>query len=285
MRVYGLDAPKSVHPRVGGEHDPIPLGLYGGRGSSPRGRGTHLLPRFWVADVRFIPAWAGNTALVSVVSLMMSVHPRVGGEHRSHIAALRTNCGSSPRGRGTLFRLKNISWSFRFIPAWAGNTPHPMPQPLPQPVHPRVGGEHNAICFSCSSIVGSSPRGRGTRTCTLTVMLPLRFIPAWAGNTATIKPCGIPASVHPRVGGEHSPWLILLLLQFGSSPRGRGTLTTLIFSGTIYRFIPAWAGNTSSSHPRITVLCGSSPRGRGTPKLHKDKCIQVRFIPAWAGNT
>ena len=71
------------------------------------------------------------------------------------------------------------------------------------------------------------------------------------------------------------------------------------------RFIPAWAGNTSTPtatrppptvHPRVGgehasrtrrsgSVTGSSPRGRGTPHDVFGKGVVGRFIPAWAGNT
>src|SRR5690606_17394405 len=91
--------------------------------------------------------------------------------------------------------------------------------------------------------------------------------------------------VHPRIRGEH-----------GQQP---------IRPGGKLRFIPAYAGNTSTElngeplttvHPRIRgehikILgtrdsqVGSSPHTRGThPYL--DLCaLRVRFIPAYAGNT
>ena len=114
-------------------------------------------------------------------------------------------------------------------------------------------------------------------------------------------------------------------LPFGSSPRGRGTLASVSFSRFRVRFIPAWAGNTttrsspaprSTVHPRVggehprdegktntttgssprgrgtqrlqrlgQLRRGSSPRGRGTPGTPSHASAASRFIPAWAGNT
>ena len=54
-----------------------------------------------VMDTRFIPAWAGNTSLLSQKQMAKSVHPRVGGEHKNAILKSWKICGSSPRGRGT----------------------------------------------------------------------------------------------------------------------------------------------------------------------------------------
>ena len=54
------------------------------------------------AQCRFIPAWAGNTAVVDWMNATVTVHPRVGGEHHRRRGVAGSAAGSSPRGRGTL---------------------------------------------------------------------------------------------------------------------------------------------------------------------------------------
>ena len=91
----------------------------------------------------------------------------------------------------------------------------------------------------------------------------------------------------------------------GSSPHGRGTPTKTSNLITIFRFIPARAGNTCPSqstwlfrsvHPRTggehsglmsmrRLSHGSSPHGRGTLDGRAPRCFVRRFIPARAGNT
>ncbi len=91
--------------------------------------------------------------------------------------------------------------------------------------------------------------------------------------------------VQPRVGGEH----------YGPSDDGE----------PVYRFSPAWAGNTPAVPHRWTPRAvqprvggehlvvvmpllhprGSAPRGRGTLPLTVDDAGAARFSPAWAGNT
>ena len=235
-------------------------------GSSPRGRGTRLPARRRPGLIRFIPAWAGNTANAHGLRNSNTVHPRVGGEH--------------PWSR------ERYTIRGRFIPAWAGNTAKSRTQISLTPVHPRVGGEHATSSSSVGPRTGSSPRGRGT----------LLYSPLSSGRF----------SVHPRVGGEHSPWGGRRpVIHAGSSPRGRGTRRCVGPGDDLDRFIPAWAGNTSrrgrirptpSVHPRVggehfratpllTTFYGSSPRGRGTRRRARGETALRRFIPAWAGNT
>ncbi len=168
-----------------------------------------------------------------------------------------------------------------------------------------MGGEHSTLSAPSSPNTGSSPRGRGTRRHDLGRQGEDRFIPAWAGNTATGIRTAWRQTVHPRVGGEHCPPSAITRAGPGSSPRGRGTRRRRHRRPRQHRFIPAWAGNTTSTprsgvsttvHPRVggehrrkVVLAqseyGSSPRGRGTPGEAVRRSPGRWFIPAWAGNT
>ena len=112
----------SVHPRVCGEHHQRMQRLDRASGSSPRVRGTlyYYLPR--VSIVRFIPACAGNTRSTYTHPQPKPVHPRVCGEHLTHVIAVGYIHGSSPRVRGTLQVTRACVVVQRFIPACAGNT-------------------------------------------------------------------------------------------------------------------------------------------------------------------
>ena len=173
----------------------------------------------------------------------------------------------------------------RVIPAWAGNTHNQGVGGAGITGHPRVGGEHASRRTCSSRCSGSSPRGRGTLTSKQPRWLRGRVIPAWAGNTHLDTWCARLYAGHPRVGGEHDIDGCLFTMTDGSSPRGRGTLSTLATRTLFWRVIPAWAGNTggpippkptTTGHPRVggehhgaaimtTPRFGSSPRGRGTP--------------------
>ena len=91
----------------------------------------------------------------------------------------------------------------------------------------------------------------------------------------------------------------------GSSPRTRGTRRAQSDENPLQRFIPAHAGNTTTTstradagsvHPRArgehralnrgnVGSYGSSPRTRGTPRRAASFAPNARFIPAHAGNT
>ncbi len=215
---------------------------------------------------------------------LLSVHPRVGGEHPASVTLESGPSGSSPRGRGTLSFGKSLTLTLRFIPAWAGNIHADIPRSTTQSVHPRVGGEHASARVKTLTACGSSPRGRGTLNLGSAAHSVIRFIPAWAGNITDDPYRAARTPVHPRVGGEHRSSAKLITSSYGSSPRGRGTYQRPELPVCRCRFIPAWAGNISPSsfvylkdpvHPRVggeheifspvwTSSNGSSPRGRGT---------------------
>ena len=210
-----------VHPRAGGEHASAARRRSSPTGSSPRGRGT--LQRFGDGgnQGRFIPARAGNTTFSTPMVGRSTVHPRAGGEHRPHPLEHRTRYGSSPRGRGTLRPGAQAMSGPRFIPARAG---YRSAIARATAVHPRAGGEHIRERFPLKSPAGSSPRGRGpharhgvkrlntgssprgrgTPVEFRLVFVPVRFIPARAGNTSQCPRWPCPRPVHPRAGGEHS---------------------------------------------------------------------------------
>ena len=137
------------------------------------------------------------------------------------------------------------------------------------------------------------------------MVLPLRFIPAGAGNT-DIPPDPRPKSaVYPRWRGEHNGTDSTNQNFRGLSPLARGTLIGGSSEENDARFIPAGAGNTfglthwparDAVYPRWrgehTTLNsrspwsgGLSPLARGTPSGLISLLRGIRFIPAGAGNT
>ena len=152
-------------------------------GSSPRLRGTPTFVGEAVRIRRFIPAPAGNTRSTHLIVTTTPVHPRACGEHPGRHSPTNVNTGSSPRLRGTPGTSPDRCARPRFIPAPAGNTLFGGLISNTATVHPRACGEHQATLSMSVSPAGSSPRLRGTPSCSLRGRVPTWFIPAPAGNT------------------------------------------------------------------------------------------------------
>ena len=272
----------------------------------PRVCGEHQLPVIEpVQVVGIIPAYAGNTSTCRCIVTNLRDHPRVCGEHSMLKAAANASTGSSPRMRGTPGQYAVLGDGRGIIPAYAGNTGRFLPRPHHRRDHPRVCGEHSKVLLIRSNCSGSSPRMRGT---------PFRYglrvdlrgiIPAYAGNTMSLKKVSLRCWDHPRVCGEHHTLGTSGSQSQGSSPRMRGTLGFPVVFPCIFGIIPAYAGNTdhgtlyrvgAKDHPRVCgehhdlrmvpeTVTGSSPRMRGTRAERDLAELQGGIIPAYAGNT
>ena len=152
---------------------------------------------------------------------------------------------------------------------------------------------------------GSSPLARGTPLNLCLGRLPIRFIPAYAGNSLDMCRSRCTFPVHPRLRGELAVGSFSDKIVSGSSPLTRGTLELILTRQPSQRFIPAYAGNSrqerpsgakSTVHPRlrgelpapiaaVAVMDGSSPLTRGTQTIVFRVLRRVRFIPAYAGNS
>ena len=152
------------------------------------------------------------------------------------------------------------------------------------PVHPRLRGEHIEEHSLTKDNAGSSPPARGTYKFLVYIHVTLRFIPACAGNMTSASDFVPLGAVHPRLRGEHIRQVLYCFISGGSSPPARGTFSLEVTQDAQRRFIPACAGNISSTssrailpsvHPRLRgehnympihspPPCGSSPPARGT---------------------
>ena len=110
-----------------------------------------------------IPAYAGNTGAHLVPRVSVRDHPRVCGEHLTMVSYCVSVAGSSPRMRGTPYRLNFVYVVAGIIPAYAGNTRRPW--------------------ASSAGRKGSSPRMRGTHEIPALGRRNPGIIPAYAGNT------------------------------------------------------------------------------------------------------
>ena len=212
--------------------------------------------------------------------------------------------GSSPRLRGTSVAASAGYHDTRFIPAPAGNIFIFWFWFSDLSVHPRACGEHTLYRRRLLKTIGSSPRLRGTFSCSFRDWKIKRFIPAPAGNICRLESQLKHHPVHPRACGEHPRRVYFVYGDSGSSPRLRGTFRHRSHPPGPIRFIPAPAGNIprappkkrlTSVHPRACgehktgILhppgeIGSSPRLRGTCSHGVVMVRFFRFIPAPAGN-
>ena len=151
--------------------------------SSPPMRGTHLASVNDRSAPLFIPAHAGNTIVVKVNPLSLTVHPRPCGEHGSLAGPVPGVSCSSPPMRGTL--------------------PPRSPICRYRSVHPRPCGEHLFPRTHDGRDCCSSPPMRGTPIISAAKDARTLFIPAHAGNTALLRLLLPPRPVHPRPCGEH----------------------------------------------------------------------------------
>ena len=257
------------------------------------------------AQLRIIPAYAGNTHGHADRKPRPEDHPRVCGEHQILDHDGGRNRGSSPRMRGTPQSRAARQERQGIIPAYAGNTHRLSTDNSQIRDHPRVCGEHPATYAMVRTVSGSSPRMRGTRFRRLFETSGRGIIPAYAGNTWMIAVTCTGKWDHPRVCGEHFGRIPFALTLAGSSPRMRGTRSRVCRSACRPGIIPAYAGNTGEKtgdhvahrdHPRVCgehmvqgldtlVDAGSSPRMRGTPRMRSDAASGRGIIPAYAGNT
>ncbi len=192
-------------------------------GSSPRLRGTVQLHRRPDAELRFIPAPAGNGCSMACWAAASAVHPRACGERSVGSISANRASGSSPRLRGTVPDYLPYINGVRFIPAPAGNGVKSLAIANSSAVHPRACGERNGRYVHGVDSFGSSPRLRGT-VVDVDIRIPsVRFIPAPAGNGACRSLPAKRKSVHPRACGERFSHRRTVGVTVGSSPRLRGT--------------------------------------------------------------
>ena len=91
-------------------------------GSSPRMRGTPVVPPAYPTFTGIIPAYAGNTPGWLRAYAAARDHPRICGEHLLPAEEDKLDAGSSPHMRGTRVLAMVECTPIGIIPAYAGNT-------------------------------------------------------------------------------------------------------------------------------------------------------------------
>ena len=213
--------------------------------------------------------------------------------------------GSPPHGRGKGRKRSRPSPAQRITPAWAGKRDQRLEGSSPDEDHPRMGGEKqrppNCACFR----MGSPPHGRGKDKKLIETEPIDRITPAWAGKSICYSHWCFSCKDHPRMGGEKRCLGLLLTLQCGSPPHGRGKVFVHQVSPLDVGITPAWAGKRvlssncwffAQDHPRMggekfcccTISAsgvGSPPHGRGKVPAVSICPTRTRITPAWAGKS
>ena len=139
-RVAGCD--RRAHPRSRGENGHQYARSKPQRGSSPLTRGKPAVANFEANAAGLIPAHAGKTTTITVISQASPAHPRSRGENGGPKAASRSPNGSSPLTRGKPISIISGLVSPGLIPAHAGKTTMSMPSRQTSRAHPRSRGEN-----------------------------------------------------------------------------------------------------------------------------------------------
>ena len=241
-----------VYPRVGGGNHRNGVTIVTPTGLSPRGRGKPASFAALAGELGSIPAWAGETGQAILRGVPAKVYPRVGGGNMRPSSVMRSGWGLSPRGRGKRLGIVSANTIGRSIPAWAGETLRLRKGCQARGVYPRVGGGNVTAISNAIANSGLSPRGRGKPERRLDIDLPHRSIPAWAGETEGRTGEQEATKVYPRVGGGNLTRLVVIGLEYGLSPRGRGKPLQGTPEYNAARSIPAWAGETGLQRARLS---------------------------------
>ncbi len=273
----------AVYPRVcGGTSFP-----YGSQavywGLSPRVRGNPLARMPGVADVRSIPACAGEPWPESKASDDSQVYPRVCGGTESKQGDIFQVRGLSPRVRGNRASTKYGDELEGSIPACAGEPTCSGPGLASSMVYPRVCGGTVTASLASSSNHGLSPRVRGNPLAAVVDLLDTRSIPACAGEPRACPTRTCAGVVYPRVCGGTTITRQSGISATGLSPRVRGNPPVAFRLTSRLRSIPAcagepgrclWRGWPRGVYPRVcggtqhtgrrpNIAIGLSPRVRG----------------------
>ena len=110
------------HPRACGVYSFSSRISFSALGSSPRVRGLLSAHTERTRTDRIIPARAGFTVGLPVITPVVEDHPRACGVYGNVLTGLATGGGSSPRVRGLLLGARVRGLSSGIIPARAGFT-------------------------------------------------------------------------------------------------------------------------------------------------------------------
>ena len=231
-----------VYPRVcGGTVGGIAVAQQVG-GLSPRVRGNQIATAKNGAEVRSIPACAGEPCPTSPECPFAQVYPRVCGGTAIRPLVLTPIEGLSPRVRGNRLRAGDSKRTRRSIPACAGEPAPPQGRLIHHQVYPRVCGGTFAVVLPRQAAKGLSPRVRGNPSCKASPRPSAGSIPACAGEPSPALGGQRGHPVYPRVCGGTHQLGEGVPARPGLSPRVRGNPDPARSRCGTGRSIPACAG-------------------------------------------
>ena len=174
---------RPAHPRSRGENKRTAPGADQAIGSSPLTRGKRRLTSMLTTHSRLIPAHAGKTCVVFIVTGPVRAHPRSRGENCRRWCRSGRCSGSSPLTRGKPRSRWRRGARGRLIPAHAGKTRRARSPAGVSGAHPRSRGENPTVEAGKLITAGSSPLTRGKLAVEGEAVGVGGLIPAHAGKT------------------------------------------------------------------------------------------------------
>ena len=232
------------HPRSRGVYSPRSPTRRPTKGSSPLARGLRPTGRSAPFLTGIIPARAGFTPVIRMMTRPRPDHPRSRGVYAGRTQPGRMSEGSSPLARGLRVRGCVCAREWRIIPARAGFTGGAIPAGEAGWDHPRSRGVYTLSIPPREVCYGSSPLARGLHEYNPLCTRPYRIIPARAGFTDPACHRGARRGDHPRSRGVYQTGAAAMLRRLGSSPLARGLRGSGHGSALPVWIIPARAGFT-----------------------------------------
>ena len=239
-------SPDRDYPRAGGGTTDDAAATYRDGGLSPRGRGNQLLVDRGELHFGTIPARAGEPTCPERGTPRRWDYPRAGGGTAGASSREIVSGGLSPRGRGNRPRALRPTDHMGTIPARAGEPRSRAARRSTSWDYPRAGGGTARTIHVALNGRGLSPRGRGNQILLCGSALPLRTIPARAGEPVSVSPAYRVAWDYPRAGGGTFVPAHREEALGGLSPRGRGNLRQDGAAPRRSGTIPARAGEPPS---------------------------------------
>ena len=251
-----------VYPRVCGGTGAAVVATEPPAGLSPRVRGNRRGRGGTRAQVRSIPACAGEPPRARSMAGSARVYPRVCGGTSSRAVRSTSPAGLSPRVRGNRPHRGRRRRRPGSIPACAGEPGGRRPATYHPRVYPRVCGGTVVDLTALLSGGGLSPRVRGNRAAHRIQHGRAGSIPACAGEPSSRPPESSRLEVYPRVCG-------------GTAPVAVGPVSA---AG-----LPRVCGGTATTSGEASFGAGLSPRVRGNRDEGALAAAELGSIPACAG--